>query len=444
MTNDEESANMASKSGEDNHNTEEVSEHSINISAPNLLVNGQCSTCKSDIDVTTHAIQCWGCKNLFHAIGCDDDANCVAANSSFTNHLLPAINKSRGFERRFGCFFFLCNHCVTTKEKLSCVTQNDRVTILENKIDTLQNDFKDELSAMKSMLTDLTNKSATSSELVCPALPNSVVPNDWNDKQKVDNLRHMMVIKKDSQGKTVDKSALEKACVDDGVGILNSFEMKKSGDTAVIVKTKADAVTLKNNLIRKLPQHQIEQVSARTPTINIVGLTREYSKEELCEMIKKQNSGIKSIFDSDTSDEDKKLDIVAITPLKARPSCFKASVRVSNLIRSVLSKQSDRVYVGSQAVCKVYDSFYVLRCYNCQQFGHHSNECKNAVKCGFCAATHETRSCTVKADPLSASCTNCIESKNPDHKHQANDPKCPLLVSHQEKLRKSIPFYQGK
>ena len=409
------------------------------ISAPNLIVNGHCSTCKCDIDVSTHGIKCWGCKNFFHAIGCGDESYCVAANSSFTNHLLPATIKTRGFEKRFGCFFFLCDHCVTTKEKLTCVTQNDRVSILEKKIDTLQNDFKAELSEMKALLLD---RSTSSVPISNSPEPSTVETSLWNDTQKVEKLRHMMVIKKDSQGNSIDKAALEKACVDDGVSVVNAFEMKKSGDTAIIVQSKADAETLKVNLTNTLPQHKVEQVSARTPTINVVGLSREYNKEELFEMIKRQNSGIKSVFESDASADDKKFDIVAIVPLKSRPSCFKAIIRVSNLVRSILSKQCDRIYVGSQPVCKVYDSFYILRCFKCQQFGHHSRDCKNDSKCGHCSDHHETRSCTVKANPLSASCANCIEAKNPDSKHPANDLKCPQLIGYQEKLRKSIPFYQ--
>lgn len=412
------------------------------ISAPNMIVNGQCCCCMCDIDVSTHGIQCFGCKNFYHATGCSDDANCVAAPSVFTNQLLPATNKTRGFEKRFGCFFFMCNYCITEKEKLSCVTQDDRVNILEKKLDNMQDNFKEELSAMKSLLTDLSSKK--SSELSTTSPSNLEVDNPWNDMHKVDHLRHMMVIKKDNQGNSVDKSVLEKVCVDDGVSVLNSFEMKKSGDTAIIVQSKAEADVLRSNLNNTLPQHQIEQVSARTPTINVVGLIRDYGKDELVEMIKKQNIGIKSIFESDTSDDDKKLDIVAVTPLKSNPSRYKAIIRVSNLIRSVIAKQSDRIYVGSQPVCKVYDNFYVLRCYQCQGFGHHSKDCKNSVKCGFCAANHETRSCLVKSDPSSASCSNCVDSKSSDHKHPANDPNCPHLVSHQEKLRKTIPFYLGR
>ena len=154
----------------------------------------------------------------------------------------------------------MCNYCITEKEKLSCVTKDDRVNILEKKIDNLQDHFKEELSAVKSLLTNLSN--SRSSESSTPEPPNTELSNPWNDKQKVDHLRHMMVIKKDNHGNSVDKSALEKVFVDDGVGVLNSFEMKNSGDTAIIVESKSDADVLRNNLNNKLPQHQIEQVSA--------------------------------------------------------------------------------------------------------------------------------------------------------------------------------------
>ena len=45
--------------------------------------------------------------------------------------------------------------CVTEKEKLTTVTQNDRVSILEKKLDNMQTDFRDELSAMKDILSFL-------------------------------------------------------------------------------------------------------------------------------------------------------------------------------------------------------------------------------------------------------------------------------------------------
>ena len=88
-------------------------------------------------------------------------------------------------------------------------------------------------------------------------------------------------------------------------------------------------------------------------------------------------------------------------------------------MRSIISKQNDRVYVGFQRVCKVYDSFFVLRCYNCQSFGHHSKECTETAVCGHCGNNHQTRNCDRKADAATSCCSNCKKaglSKGPSIK----------------------------
>ena len=185
----------------------------------------------------------------------------------------------------------------------------------------------------------------------------------------------MIVIKKDSHGKPINKSVLEESCVKSKIGIVNTMTLKRSNDTAIIVNSRSDADILRQKLSQTSPQHTTSTVATKTPRITIVGLEREYSKEEIREMIVSQNSGIDLLVnDSSTSPEDKKIDVVAVLPLKSNAS-YKAIVRVSNLIRSVIAKQSDRVYIGTQRSCKVYDSFFVLRCFNCQQFGHHSRDC---------------------------------------------------------------------
>ena len=61
------------------------------------------------------------------------------------------------------------------------------------------------------------------------------------------------------------------------------------------------------------------------------------------EMFVSQNSGIDMLVnDPSTSPEDKKLNVVAVLALKNNSS-YKAIVWVSNLIRSVIAKQSDRL-----------------------------------------------------------------------------------------------------
>ena len=71
-------------------------------------------------------------------------------------------------------------------------------------------------------------------------------------------------------------------------------------------------------------------------------------------------------------------------------------MKVSNLVRSVISNQEDRVYVGFQSRCRIYDDFPILRCFNCQVIGHHS------AMCGYCGRIHRTDKCVSKSDPLIA------------------------------------------
>ena len=203
--------------------------------------------------------------------------------------------------------------------------------------------------------------------------------NPWDDSQRTDKLRSMVVIKNDNNGNPIDKLVLEENCVKNKIGIINTLTLKKSNDTAIILNSRSDAETLRKKLSQTSPQHTTSTVATKTPRITIVGLERKYTKEEIKEMLISQNSGIDMLInDSSTNTDDKKIDVVAVLPLKNNTS-FKAIVRVSNLIRSVIAKQSDRVYIGTQRACKVYDSFFVLRCFNCQQFGHHSENCTSKI-----------------------------------------------------------------
>ena len=37
-----------------------------------------------------------------------------------------------------------------------------------------------------------------------------------------------------------------------------------------------------------------------------------------------------------------------------------------------------------------------IRCYRCQQFGHHQNTCHRPVRCSFCSGSHPTKQCAEK------------------------------------------------
>ena len=227
--------------------------------------------------------------------------------------------------------------------------------------------------------------------------------------------------------------------------------MKNTEDFAIVLKSQKDAKILEEKLNANLPGHKVDRVATRTPTINVTGLWRNYDRAELATMIKQQNQSIRDLLESDMSEENKKLDVVAVKPLKSNPEVFMATIRVSNVIRSVIAKQQDRLCIGTQTICRVYDNFYVNRCFKCQQFGHIAEnkvqgvKCSNDAVCGHCAGQHETRDCEHKPTylPSNASCINCKNANHSTYNHPAYWHGCPVLGECQKKLRSSIPFYQG-
>ena len=65
-----------------------------------------------------------------------------------------------------------------------------------------------------------------------------------------------------------------------------------------------------------------------------------------------------------------------------------------------------------------------LRCYWCQKFGHHENNCRNPPKCGHCADARNHGEC---GNPVK--CANC------DGPHPAYSNKCPVWQKEKEVTR---------
>ena len=427
--------------------------------AANLLVDGRCEACSSEEQIgCNEVIQCYWCKDSFHAINCIDDSCNVSAPTAFTNHLSPAVNNTSPYDKRFGRFLFTCNDCVTYEEKRRAAAASDRVELLDIKIDSFKREFKEELGELKQLLkAQLTpNKVALKEVELERSESPPVSDNQSNDilwSQRVENLKHLVTLKKKTQsdGTPMSPELLEKTCADSGASVVKTFSLGVSNDTAVVCNSRKDAEKLIGKIEDTLPGHDAELVAARKPEINIVGLVRKYDKEDLKDFLIKQNPEIANLYENKaTALDDKHISVLSVTPLKSykgtEPSLYKATVRISNLIREMIHSQGDRVYIGSNSL-KVYSSFYIPRCYNCQKFGHISEKCnqKDNPTCGFCAEKHDTKSCTKKNDNKNTpTCINCQSSET--HKSMANhfagSFNCPILQAKQKQLKKRIPFHQ--
>jgi len=67
-----------------------------------------------------------------------------------------------------------------------------------------------------------------------------------------------------------------------------------------------------------------------------------------------------------------------------------------------------------------------LRCYNCQRYGHHRNQCKVAARCAICSKCHPTDNCLTKfknGEQTEPKCPNC------GGKHHAWNLRCEMRRS---------------
>ena len=428
------------------------SEESANT-AKNIISKGICSACNSDnLDANVAGIQCWWCRLFFHAFDCITDCN-VTSKSAFQNHIHAAVTKSGPYDRKFGRILFVCNQCLTEKEHERAKSDSNSIELLEKKLENVQAVVKEEISELKSLLKEqLLNSSSeqslTSSSTSSLDISSVSTTNVWQDTTKINYLKQMLVIKSGDPEKSVPPNVLEKICVDNKIAVHKTKTFDKSSDTGVLVNSRKDADLLMDKLGIEVPGVTVEIKSTMKPTVSVVGLARKYEHSELLDyMLKNQNVGISSLFsDPNTEPDDKFVDIINVSEIRAYKGksvkLYKAIIRVSNLIRSIIASQGDRVFLGA-GTHKVYDSFYVLRCYNCQQFGHHSSQCTNNKVCGFCSGGHQTIDCNLKNNNQSApTCINCKLESNSDCIHEAGSFDCPILKRKQRELMKKIPFYQ--
>ena len=140
-------------------------------------------------------------------------------------------------------------------------------------------------------------KTPEKTDTVTPQSVNSLNTdyNVWNDKQRTKNLAQIVSVHKDKEGKPISSEKLEKICVQNGVSVHKTFHMKKSDTTGMVLNSQNDVDVLTAKL--RDVDHSVVKVSTRVPTVHIVGLSKEYTPDELRSMIVKQNPGISILLE---------------------------------------------------------------------------------------------------------------------------------------------------
>lgn len=424
-----------------------------------LSSSGHCSYC-NDKASDTSIIKCITCSKHYHAVCKKYDKNTTISLKSF--HTMYTTAKPN--------FCWRCDTCLTKEEEFKVATVEEKIQAVNGNVNSLaalvQNlttlvtskpecniaeikqslseeinaKISEEFTKVKSTLIDEFSSMKSEERNTINVDHQHVVPTVWEQKDKVKEVRTSLLVKRNNDlGRSVDINQLEQTAVDNGIPV-NSVHVTESGDTFINFPDIASRDRLQPLLAGTDPSNEIITLKSKLPSIALLGVTQEYSKVQITNMIMKQNEVIRLLVEDGSH-----LSVLYTKPPgeDGDKPYHQVVLRVSPDIRRAISNHGNKIHMG-KLVHRVVDRFYIRRCNLCQTYGHYQDSCPHPAStvCGYCAEeTHLSRDCPKKSGSTHAfSCYNC-KSRNLDHKgHSTFWHNCPSYKDQQKRLERTINY----
>lgn len=382
--------------------------------------HSQCPSCTKTVP-QNECVQCILCKGLVHAV-CESCENGEKIGTQTLIKCFQAPSTKRNF-------LFFCDVCLTNFERSLIETQEEKIANLQRNflgMETKLNSIIEMLAKEKETVPEQTEK--VSREM-----------NIWADVERMANVKApaptaVLVVKKvtDEVKRKENQKLVEEAIMENNVSVVESYQ-NKSGDLMVVCESVdsrnqlKEIVTNKGDIVVNAPRETRHQVT-------IVGLPNQYVKEEVVEIMVKQNRFIRDFAQKNKIDDHIRIHI--IKPLKNNETCFQAFCDISTVLREGFHHFNNKITIGL-TTCKVYDRYNIKRCYNCQKFGHYAKDCptNDVPVCGKCSEEgHNTRDCQEEENK----CINCVREGCTEFHHSTSSPQCPALIKEQDLLKKKL------
>lgn len=421
-----------------------------------LSSTGECKHCHDkahEKDIVT----CMACEKSFHAV-CKiyEKATAICVKSFFPMYLTAPS----GFNWR-------CDVCLTKDEMNNVATVNEKLNHLSGKVDSLSDlvqslvnlvtnksvvnleeikqniseevntKISTEFEKMKSSITEEIT-SLKSTEPRASIDPTPLQSTVWDRGEKVKEIRTSLLIKHNAaSGTSLDIDKLEETAIQNGIPV-NSVHVTESGDTFVNLPDKASRDKLQPLIRDSAPTNEVVTLQSKLPTIALLGVTCEYTKTQITNMILKQNEVIRVLVEDGSH-----LSVLYTKAPSTDKIYHQVVLRVSPDIRRAISNHDHTLHMG-KLVHRVVDRFYVRRCNTCQNYGHHHERCPTPRQpvCGYCSEkSHMSNACPIKSGPKTAfSCHNCKSKDLAYNGHSTFWHNCPTYKEQQKKLERCIDY----
>lgn len=211
---------------------------------------------------------------------------------------------------------------------------------------------------------------------------------------------------------------------------------------------------LKDSLNEKLSQEKdvpyINCRKARQQNTLILKSNTEDNTEQLLRLIENHPEIMSSVELTIMTTNQRRLLITGI-PLSVTPENMVTRLKESSIpndniqIEKILRKEHSNIYhlvitleaaiaqnllaqknicIGLNT-CNIRPYRPIIRCANCQLYGHNFNNCIRHSICAKCSRGHQTQDCPHAGVPSQYRCTNCYNSRD-YFKHTADSTKCPV------------------
>ena len=208
----------------------------------------------------------------------------------------------------------------------------------------------------------------------------------------------------------------------------------KDGGVVIGCSTSEDNARFKEIAQKKLSdKYVIKEFKGILPSIKVVGMTENYSAEDLTELLEHVIKRNDNVFNLNSVCR-----VLKIWPTKKNKDVFQAIFQVD---RETYSKilQTGGIFIGFD-YCSVFDAVHVTRCFKCCGYNHLASKCpiKETI-CPKCGSKHEAKDC--KSETYK--CVNCVSYNaknkfNVDTEHTVWDPSCTAYSLTVDKLRKDL------
>lgn len=189
----------------------------------------------------------------------------------------------------------------------------------------------------------------------------------------------------------------------------NSLLIKSTADKEV--DAILNSLQTNENILSLL---ELKYLGEKRKKIIILGIPNYIDEEEVIENIEKE-------IGQDVKENSRK------TISRPKSKSYQLMIELEEPSANLLLSQA-RLHI-SLASCRITNYAPIIRCNNCQLFGHTQDKCRRQQTCAYCMNNHNSSTCPNKDNPSSHRCINCLhtidnEGRPYNNQHSANSNQC--------------------